>query len=228
MLRPTLFDFRDFLRAPQLLTPAPLREGGWRWAIMLGTYCIGLILIGAGLALWQHAFHLPAAEAFNGFTVPMLVTIVVLAAPLAEEVLFRGWLTGRPRALWLLAMAVIAAGLLRAVAMHWHETLMALGVILTGFAAVAGWLVLRRLTVPPRWFARRFAVWFYLSVVVFGLMHLTNYPTLSWALVPMVLPQVWAGLVFGYLRMRNGVWAGILAHAVGNAMALATALLAGL
>ena len=85
--------------------------------------------------------------------------------------------------------------------------------------------MLRRRTDPPRWFARHFGVWFALSVVVFGLLHLSNYPRLSWALVPMVLPQVWAGLVFGYLRLRHGLVASIMAHAVGNAAALAAALL---
>jgi membrane protease YdiL (CAAX protease family) len=228
MLRTTLADFRNFLRAPHLAVPAPLHLGWRRWTIMVATYLAGLVIIGTGLTVWQRTQHLPAPEAFNGFSAPVLAAIVVLIAPLGEETLFRGWLTGRPRALWLVLMAMLAALLLRAVAAHWHEVAVSIGMVVVALAAPVGWFVLRRRTAAPRWFARRFAVWFYLSDVVFGLMHLTNYPRLSWALVPMVLPQVWAGLVFGYLRMRNGLWAGILAHAVGNAAALATALLAGL
>jgi hypothetical protein len=57
--------------------------------------------------------------------------------------------------------------------------------------------VLRRRIAAPAWFAGGFPVWFYLSAVGFGLVHLSNYLTLSWALVPMILPQLWAGLVFG-------------------------------
>jgi membrane protease YdiL (CAAX protease family) len=228
MLRTVLADFWAWLAAPRLIAPSPLRDGWPRWAIMVGTYLAGLIVIGTLLTAWQRALHLPGPEAFHGFAAPVLAASVVLAAPVGEEVLFRGWLTGRPRALWLLAMALVVAALLGAVTVHWHDQLASLGVIATVLAALVGWFVLRRRIEPPHWFARRFGVWFYMSVAVFGLLHLSNYPRLSWALVPMISPQVWAGLVFGYLRMRHGLWAAILAHGAGNAAALATALLAGL
>ena len=223
MVRDQLADFRAYLTAPRLAVAAQT----WRrWAIMVGLYLVGLVVIGAFLAVWQRAFHLPAPEAFRGFSAGMLAPIVVVAAPVGEEVLFRGWLTGRPRALWLLAMAVFAALLLIAVTLHWHDQVASFGVLGTVLAALIGWLVLRKRIEAPRWFARRFAVWFYLSVAVFALLHLSNYPRLSWALVPMVAPQLWAGLVFGYVRMRQGLLASILAHAIGNAAALAVALLA--
>lgn len=221
MLRNQLVDFRAYLAAPRLIAPVPLRQG---WAIMVGLYLVGLIVIGVFLAVWQRAFHLPSAEAFHGFSSAMLAPIVIVAAPVGEEVIFRGWLTGRPRALWLLAMALLAALLLIAVTLHWHDQAASLGVIVTAMAALVGWLVLRKRTDAPCWFARRFAVWFYLSVVVFALLHMSNYPRLSWALVPMVAPQLWAGLVFGYLRMRHGLVASILAHAIGNAAALVVAI----
>jgi len=228
MIRTVLADFRSWLAAPRLITPLPLRDGWRPWAIMVGTYLVGLVVLGSLLLVWQRALHLPAPEAFHRFSGLALAAAVVLAAPLGEEVLFRGWLTGRPRALWLLAMALVGIALLGAVSLHWHDQAAALGFVGTALAAVIGWLALRRRADPPRWFARGFGVWFYLSVAVFGLSHMANYPRLSWALVPMVCPQVWAGLVFGYLRMRQGLWAAILAHATGNAVALAIALLATL
>lgn len=227
MIRTVFTDFRTYLAAPRLIAPAPLHDGRMRWAIMVGTYLAGLVVLGAMLLGWQRALHLPAPEAFRGFSAPMLAAAVVLAAPIGEEVAFRGWLTGRPRALWLLAMALVGGALLVAVSAHWHDQAAALGFVGTVLAALIGWLVLRRRAGPPRWFARHFGLWFYLSVAVFGLSHLANYPRLSWALVPMVLPQIWAGLVFGYLRMRHGLIASILAHATGNAVALTFALLSG-
>ena len=226
MFRASITWFGAYLAHPRLITPAPLRQGWREWAVLVALYLAGLAIIGALLALWQSVFHLPRAEAFKGFSPAVLALAVVLAAPVGEEVLFRGWLTGRPRALWLLAMALLAAGLLTAVSLHWHDEAASLGVLATGLAALIGWLALRRRTTPLRWFASGFAVWFYLSVAVFALLHLSNYPHVSWALVPMVLPQAWAGLVFGFVRMRHGLWAAILAHATGNAAALATALLA--
>ncbi len=169
--------------------------------------------------------HVPSPTAFAGFSGPALALFVVLAAPIGEESLFRGWLTGRPRALWLLAMAIVATLALVAVQAHWHDTAASLGFIATVVAALIGWVALFRRADPPRWFVRRFGVWFYLSVAVFALSHMANYPRLSWTLVPMVLPQMWAGLVFGYLRMRHGLIASILAHACGNAAALSVALM---
>ena len=175
MLRHTLADFCQFLRAPQLCPPAPLCQGRGRWAIMLGTYLAGLVVIGVALALWQRAFHLPAPEAFGGYRLPALVAISVLAAPPGEEALFRGWLTGRPRALWLLALALVAVALLAAITVKWHEIAAVFGLLALVIAAPVGWYRLRRLDTPG-WFARGFGVWFHLSAVVFGLMHLTNYP----------------------------------------------------
>lgn len=227
MIRATITQFAAYLAHPRLITPAPLRQDWRGWAIMVALYLAGLMLIGVLLTAWQHALHLPRAEAFRGFSPAMLALAVVIAAPVGEEILFRGWLTGRPRALWLLVMALTVAGLLAAISLHWYETAASLGVLATALIALIGWLVLRRRTTPPRWFAQNFAGWFYLSVAVFALLHLTNYPRLSWTLVPMALPQAWAGLVFGYLRMRHGLRASILAHAAGNAAALTAALLSG-
>lgn len=236
MIRTVLADFRAWLAAPRLIMPAPaprlapaptpLRQGWRLWMTMVGLYLIGLVVIGAVLVVWQRALHVPAPDAFRGYSGPMLAVVVILAAPIGEEVLFRGWLTGRPRALWLLAMAILAGLLLIAVSLHWHDQAASLGFVTAVLAALVGWLVLRRRADPPRWFVRGFAVWFYVSVAVFGMAHMANFPRLSWTLLPMVLPQLWAGLVFGYLRMRHGLVASILAHACGNTAALAVALLA--
>jgi len=225
MIRTVLADFRGWLAAPRLIAPTPLGEGWRLWAVMLGLYCAGLVVIGGVLIVWQRAFQVPAPEAFRGYSGPVLALAVILLAPVGEESLFRGWLTGRPRALWLLGMALLAGLMLVAVQVHWHDQVASIGFVAVVIAALVGWLVLRRRVDPPRWFGRGFAVWFYASVAVFALAHMANYPRLSWTLVPMVMPQMWAGLVFGYLRMRRGLIASILAHACGNAAALGVALL---
>ncbi len=244
MVKTVLDDFLGYLAAPRLIVPQGLRgEGlrgggllgrggagnGWScWAAMTGLYLAGLLLLGAGLAVWQHALHLPGPDAFRAFPDKALVPLVILAAPLGEEAFFRGWLTGRPRALWLFGTALAASLLLGLVMRHIHEQIASLAFLGALVVGGAGWFVLRRRIAVPAWFAGGFPVWFYLSAVGFGLVHLSNYPTLSWALVPMILPQLWAGLVFGYLRMRLGLPASMLAHMTGNAAALAAALLGGL
>ena len=228
MLQKPLADFLVYLGAPRLTAPVPLRHGWAGWVVMVGVYLAGLLVLGPVLAWWGSRYHLSAADAFGGYPSGVLVPAVVLVFPLCEEVLFRGWLTGRPRALWLLAMGLVIAALLIAVTFHRHDQIASLCVLATAIAALAGWLVLRQRTTAPRWFTGPFGLWFYGSVVVFGLLHMANYAHFGWALLPMISPQLWAGLVFGYLRMRYGLLASSLAHGLGNAVALAPALLAGL
>lgn len=224
MIRDALADFADFVRAPRLLA----YQGFSPRALvpMAGLYLAGLVLIGGFLAVWQRAFALPAPEAFGKFPPLLLVPIVAVGAPIIEECVFRGWLTGRPRALWLLGCALVIGAMLGAVTLKWHDQIAALGAVAVMLAAAVGWFVLRKRTEPPGWFVRGFRVWFWLSVVGFSLAHLSNYPRITLALVPMVLPQFWAGLVFAHVRLRHGLAGSMLVHAIGNATALAVALLA--
>ena len=156
----------------------------------------------------RHRLAQPAPEAFGAVSKGWLVPLVVLIAPVGEEVVFRGWLTGRVRALWLLGCALVAGALLAMVSTHVAEIPASFGVVAMGLVAPGGWWWLRRRGVP-RWFESAFPALLALSVAVFGLSHLTNYPQISWALLPMILPQVWAGLVLSYARMRIGLSTGI-------------------
>jgi membrane protease YdiL (CAAX protease family) len=217
-------DFVAYLRRPRLTAPSGLGvPGAWRTVVtLLAFHLIVLLLVLAPLLkLWQSAMGLPAPEAFGAVSKGWLVPLVVLIAPIGEEVAFRGWLTGRPRALWLLA-----GGLLAMVGLHAAEVPASFGVLAMGLVAPGGWWWLRRRGVPG-WFEAAFPVLFALSIAVFGLSHLSNYPRLSLALLPMVLPQVWAGLVLSYTRMRIGLVASMLIHAAANATAISLALLSG-
>lgn len=230
IIRTALREFAAYIANPRLIAPVGLATPGERprWLVMAGLYLAGLVVIGTALSIWTRLFAVGAPAAFAGHSPWLLAAFVIPIAPPIEEALFRGWLTGRPRALWLLAMACVAAVLCACIVAHRAETAAAFGVIATGIAAVAGWWRLRKLAAPPRGFVRGYRVWFALSVMVFGALHLTNYAHPVLATVPMVLPQIWAGLVFGYVRMRQGLAASILLHASGNAAALAAALLSGM
>ena len=224
-----LRDFAACLGRPRLTTPSGL--GAPRaWCTVLGLLGFNLIVLLGVLApllkLWQSAMGLPAPEAFGAVSKGWLVPLVVLIAPIGEEVVFRGWLTGRPRALWLLVCGLVTGGLLAMVSFHVAEVPASFGVIAMGLVAPGGWWLLRRRAVPD-WYEAAFPVLFALSIAVFGLSHLSNYPRLSWALLPMVLPQIWAGLVLSYARIRIGLAASMLIHAASNAAAISLVLLAG-
>ncbi len=221
-----LRDFAAYCARPRLTEPSGLgAPGAWRTVLALLVFHLAVLLgvLSPLLGLWQTTMGLPAPEAFAAVSKGWLVPLVVVIAPLGEEIVFRGWLTGRVRAMWLLGCAVVAGVLLAMVNYHVAEIPAALGVVGMGLIAPGGWWWLRRRGVPG-WFEASFPVLFALSILIFGLSHLTNYPHFSWALVPMVLPQLWAGLVLSYTRMRIGLPASMLIHAVSNGAAISLAL----
>lgn len=222
-------EFLAFLRRPQVLAPQGWRGGGFRhWAIM--TALLVLVLIGIMLpflTLWQKAFALPSPDAFRGIDKQWLVPLTVLLAPTVEELLFRGWQNGRAASLWLMVCAAAGIGILVLITTADKALLAAGGLLAAVVAAPIGWFILRRRPAPLRWFARLFPWIFYIVAVMFGLVHLTNYPSFSLLAVPLVLPQIWAGLVLGYLRQRIGLPQAILAHIVANACSVTLALTTG-
>jgi membrane protease YdiL (CAAX protease family) len=151
-----------------------------------------------------------------------LIALIVIGAPLGEELVFRGWLSGRPghvgAALALLTVAMLAgAVLLLLPGLGGDLALVALLVI--GIIAAPVLLWRKRGRPPMGWFARHFR-WFYLlSTVAFAGVHLANFTEGAAALLlPLVLPQFLLGLILGYVRVTLGLWANVLMHAVHNSL----------
>ncbi|ANU06502.1 type II CAAX prenyl endopeptidase Rce1 family protein [Paraurantiacibacter namhicola] len=156
---------------------------------------------------------------------PLIVFAIVIVAPLMEEASFRGWLSGRPAALLVSGLLMIGflassfPGALPEEQMT-QATLVFVGVLVV---AVILALTLLRGKQVPGWYQRGF-VWFYaLSVIAFALIHIGNYeqgdlPLV--ALLPLVLPQAVAGLVWGYSRVTFGLWSSITLHAMHNGLAV--------
>lgn len=221
-----LREFPQFLKKPAVLQPSGLRAPGALTALtaIVGLYlAVQLLLMLPFLKYWQTAFGLPAPDAFGKIDPLYLPFLVVLVAPVLEEVLFRGWQTGTPRALWL-----IGCGATGAAALYFSTyglPPLAAGAVLAGalLAAVTGGFALRRRRTPMGWFVRAFPAIFYLVVAVFALSHLTNYATFSLLAVPMVLPQAWGALLLGFARQRIGLPGSILAHAGVNGVILGVA-----
>ncbi len=220
-------EFAAWLARPWMFMSSGLRApGAWRaLRAMLALHLVVLLLVLLPLlGLWQNVMGLPSPEAFDKVSKATLVPFVVLLAPVAEELAFRGWLTGRVRALWLVGCALVAAVFLAMVSLHVYEVPASFAVLGMGLVAPAGWWRLRGRGVVPG-FERAFPVLVWLSIIVFGLSHLSNYPKFSWALLPMVLPQLWAGMTLSYTRMRIGIFGSMLIHAAANGLSLGLALL---
>jgi len=219
----TLRAFLGYLRRPELIAPSGLRsEAAWRSLAILFLLQLA-VLLGVVLpfvAAWQNAFDLAGPDAFGQVDESWLLPLAVLAMPVGEELFFRGWLTGRKRALWLLlcAAAVVASGL--SIKGENVPPLAMIGVLGALVAAPVGWFLLRKKAEPPRWFARGFPAIFYFVTLGFALLHVSNYPSPSFLTVPLVLPQLWIGLMLGYVRMRIGLVGSILAHILSNGAVL--------
>jgi hypothetical protein len=60
---------------------------------------------------------------------------------------------------------------------------------------------------------------FYLTAVVFGLVHVSNYNQplqYGWEIILLVLPQLFIGFVLGYVRMRFGLKNAMIFHSAYN------------
>ncbi len=154
---------------------------------------------------------------------PGMIALIVLGAPLAEEVAFRGWLSGRPGALWPISLL----GLVLAGGAAFGESMgpAVQAVFVLGGLGLAAALAYSWLGRPPhRWFARAFPLFFWLSCLGFAAIHLGNYAETDKMLWPLVIPQFLAGILFAYARIHHGLWSSILLHILHNGTFMALVL----
>jgi len=229
MIRAILTDFVTFLRNPRPIQATGLNAEGAisRWLVLsvLQIVVLGLVVMPL-IMTWQKTFSLPSPNAFDGLSPLALWGGAVLLAPVLEELFFRGWMSGRPVALWLTLIVIMGLALFAAFgrSVPWAAGVVVLATVI---AAGVAWFRTRRRTQVPEAFTRAFPVLFYLVTALFALMHVFNYPQISAVVLPMVLPQFWSGLMLGYIRVRLGLLAAILAHVASNAVMLTAALVTG-
>lgn len=153
----------------------------------------------------------------------------VLLAPLLEEPLHRGWLTGRKAALRFAAFgcAALVLCLIGFVIGTNGGRIFALFGVAAAFIGLVQWgLTRHRDCAVPDAFIRHFRWLVWGSSLVFGLIHLGNFKPFTNPLgVLVVLPLMLAGMLLAYTRTRLGLRAAILHHA-GYNMALVAAVLA--
>ena len=226
-------NFLAFLRRPALTdTIAPAGESATGMVRMLALdLMIMTIIIGVLMTIVALGIELP--ENLNATLELDLGTIalIVIAAPVLEELAFRSWLSGKPG--YLLAIAVlILAGIVGAVIAasadgEAAQAAIGLSMIVGLILALVALFALRR-RAPVGWFRALFPGMFWLSAVGFGLIHLLNYPEegVFWIALPLVIPQFVLGTILGYVRVRYGLWTAMVIHAAHNGFALSVAAIA--
>lgn len=222
-----LSDVWHYLRAPrylarrQRLDPVSLRH-----IVQLLFLTLSLILVMSGIIgglISSVEGELPdnAVDALARTSPAMFLFIGIMVAPIWEEIAFRSWLGG-PRACLLGLPLLAGVAALLAGANAGLDQVVTMG--------MAAGLAVMVLALSRQYNSRSpqaqdesrsvlFPAAFYGSVIIFGLMHLSNYDggISSWVMVLTILPQILVGMVLGYVRMRFGLIAAILFHAAYNA-----------
>lgn len=225
--------FAAFLKAPTLPDAAPrlspgaligmVRMLGLDMLLMLGLVAVAAIVVAVGIELPETAL------ASMDITFQLAFAVIVVA-PVAEELLFRGWLSGRPSR--VVGLIVLLGGIAIGTAMTATGPqsdvpgpallVYALSIVfaLTAFLALRGRDV-------PRWFRRAFPALFWLSTLAFAFIHVFNFEGAAlMAALPLVLPQFITGSILGYVRVRYTLWAAMLMHMLHNSAALSLAYIA--
>ncbi|MEO0591649.1 MAG: CPBP family glutamic-type intramembrane protease [Pseudomonadota bacterium] len=227
--------FGGFLRRPHMpdvrgREPGKARAVGRMLALDMVVMVALLTLFGLASAL---GFE-PPDNVNNALGLSLgAIVLVVVIAPVLEELIFRSWLTGRPAVMAAIAVCVVGFGVVPyGVSQIDPERtiplLLAIGPLVAMVAApLAAYTLLSH--PAPRLFIAGFPVFFWLSTLGFALVHLANYTDASWAmlgiLLPLVLPQFALGTMLGYLRVHYGLGAAFALHASHNALLFGLALL---
>ena len=156
---------------------------------------------------------------------PQTVLLLVIVAPILEEIAFRSWLSGRPGILFALLWA--GAGIAGLTIMGSGAGFAGPFVALAGLVVAVMMLVALRGRPPLPIFERHFAYFFWASAVLFAAVHLANYEEGALAiLLPLLVPQFVVGTLAGYIRVQCGLIWSIALHAAHNALAVSLALMA--
>ncbi len=149
----------------------------------------------------------------------LILFLLVVMAPVVEEIIFR--LPLRPIALSLSIPISIAIIYLLGLFRINPAISSVVGFMLLGFNI---YLATRHLKIPrlQQFYTRFPRPIFYLSAILFGAIHIGNYNSRVWALMPLlVLPQCVLGLLLGFVRVRYGLGWAIFTHAFHNGCVMA-------
>jgi hypothetical protein len=212
--------------------PAPQAHGIGQ-AIMRTVQLYGLdvaimaVLVSIAYGVIAAGYDVPETALGGMELSPSLLAMVIVGAPVMEEVLFRSWLSGKPGQ--ILALLLILLGVLSAVVGMGADRVIVFGIVFVIClgGAIAAAITLRK-RAPFAFFTRHFAWFFYLSAIAFAAIHLSNYePGVGGIALALIVPQFIAGLIFGFARVSHGLWSCIALHMAHNATAIGLVLLAG-
>jgi len=211
--------FGAFLRRPALpermtgIRPAALASVLKLFALDAVLMAIMLGLVGVASAA---GVKFPSNEIDSLSLSPLILALIVLAAPIGEELVFRGWLSGRPGPV-VAAVALLVGVLVPVVSGPQGHPILLFGSLAMAVLVAVGVLIWLRKRLAFPFFSRHFAWFYFAASLLFALAHLTNYSSgAALILLPLVIPQLLVGLILGYARVTFGLWSDLLLHMLHN------------
>lgn len=215
------------------VVPKKLKQAGGSWFFLSLFVFSFLADLGLGnivlCSYFAKLFHLVDAHTVEkrmlGEGLVFSAFVAGIVAPIAEEIRSRYYLTS-----FRWNYTVLPLGCCYFLLQCFHITN---GVVfytsIVMAAALALWLYIKLGASSPfrsrllRYYSGHYSLFFYWSAFLFGATHLNNYqlendiPVLSLILV---IPQIFAGLILGYVRIVMGIKWSIVFHGLHNLLAV--------
>lgn len=221
-----------FLKHPTLPDQvAPVGRSALGMVRMLGLdLMVMIVLITAIGVATAMGLELPNNALNNLEMNASTIALIVLFAPLMEEIAFRSWLSGKPGIVLALAL-LVGGGIVGAVLAESRtgdDAQMAVGLTMIGALLLALVAIVVLWKRPPMgWFRTIFPGLFWLSTLGFALIHLANYTEgAPEILLPLVIPQFVLGSILGYVRVHYRLWSAIALHMLHNGLIVGVVLAA--
>lgn len=186
------------------------------WALMLNI-ALGILIFGI-LELLQYKGENSVVVLASGSSIWLVIFLACVVAPLTEEAAFRLGLVFKPIFVALGVFFLANFG----VRAFWYDAnwIVALTVPLVFAIVVYALLKIKVVgNLVHSLYQNHFRFVLYLSILLFGAAHLLNYSGLDnlWIVAPILfLPQLIAGIVLSFVRIKYGFWYGVLNHMIYN------------
>ncbi|WP_408733657.1 type II CAAX prenyl endopeptidase Rce1 family protein [Mucilaginibacter sp.] len=229
-------EYPDLALKPQLpfkeKTVLILKTYGLIWLFIIFT--VPLILLADHIA--THVFHYNSISDQNSVTFQHLIKkigyltaiiYICLIGPLLEETIFRLPLSFKKTHI---ALSLAVAVLLFSSAIPYVKTLnhsigfasvLLIRIVLAGLIYALIVNLIPRQILLSRSTKKKLII---TSICLFGLMHVSNYSPLHWAIIwiyPIyVLPQLLMGWALSYIRFKNGFIWGVVLHCLINSVTM--------
>jgi hypothetical protein len=148
---------------------------------------------------------------------PEKLLMVVIVIPIIEEFSMRGLFVVNNKLNIILWTLCLIAVFFTFISQPWVLTPVMSGLITLSLLLFFNFEFRRTFN---RFISNYFLFFLCLTSIVFGLLHLSNYPTLDTHTVLKIFPRILGGFYLGYIANKYGIKYSILMHCINNTIPL--------